>query len=156
MNIDEAIKKHKTMATKGDVIFPHNPDFAKRNDKEHGQIAEWLEQLKEYQELEQLIGIPLEELAKIFRQYIPNDCKHPQKAIVLTDGDVDEWNVCKEAREKQVPQKPDYEGDGFDFDGNIVYDTWICPNCQKRYEVDYEEYAHCPECGQAINWEKAR
>lgn len=76
--------------------------------------------------------------------------------LVLTDDDVDEWNACKEARKKQVPQKPDYEGDGFDFDGNIVYDTWICPNCQKRYEVDYEEYAHCPECGQAINWEKAR
>lgn len=79
MNIDEAIKKHKTMATKGTVIFSQNPEFAKRSDEEHGQIAEWLEQLKEYQELEQLIGVPLKELAKIFRQ---------QKAIVLTDGDL--------------------------------------------------------------------
>ena len=53
MNIDEAIKKHKTMATKGNVIFSQNPDFAKRSDEEHGQIAEWLEQLKNYWELEE-------------------------------------------------------------------------------------------------------
>ena len=42
MNIDEAIKKHKTMATKGNVIFSQNPDFEKRSDEEHGQIAECL------------------------------------------------------------------------------------------------------------------
>lgn len=124
--------------------------------KSNVTIKEVCDKLADYEDLEELIGIPLEELAKIFQQHIPNECKHPQKAIVLTDDDVDEWNACKEAREKQVPQRPDYEGDGFDFDGNIVYDTWICPNCQKKYEVDYEEYAHCPECGQAINWEKAK
>lgn len=41
------------MATKGNVIFSQNPDFAKRSDEEHGQIAEWLEQLKNYWELEE-------------------------------------------------------------------------------------------------------
>lgn len=53
--------------------------------------------------------------------------------------------------EKQIPKKPDFEGDGY-ADGQLVYDTWICPNCEKRYEVDYEEYDHCPNCGQKINW----
>lgn len=55
------------------------------------------------------------------------------------------------ALEKQIPKKPDFEGDGY-WNGQLVYDTWICPNCEKRYEVDYEEYDHCPYCGQKIDW----
>ena len=57
---------------------------------------------------------------------------------------------CREAVEKQKPKVPDYEGDGY-ADGYMVYDTWICPNCGKKYEVDYDDYKHCPECGQAID-----
>lgn len=56
----------------------------------------------------------------------------------------------RNAAEKQKPKKPDYEGDGY-ADGQMVYDTWICPNCGKRYEVDYDDYAYCPKCGQAID-----
>lgn len=33
-----------------------------------------------------------------------------------------------------------------------MYDTWICPNCEKHYELDYEEYDYCPHCGQKIDW----
>lgn len=55
------------------------------------------------------------------------------------------------ALEKQIPKKPDYEGDGYDENGNFIYDTWICPNCGKHYEVDYDDYNFCPECGQAID-----
>ena len=55
------------------------------------------------------------------------------------------------AIEKQIPKKPDFEGDGC-WNGEIVYDTWICPCCEKKYEVDYEEYDYCPHCGQAIDW----
>ena len=57
---------------------------------------------------------------------------------------------CRDAVEKQKPKVPDYEGDGY-ADGYMVYDTWICPNCGKKYEVDYDDYKHCPECGQAID-----
>lgn len=57
-----------------------------------------------------------------------------------------------EAREKQTPKKPDLEGDGYGDDGVLIYDTWICPCCGKRYEIDYEEYNYCPNCGQAIDW----
>ena len=56
-----------------------------------------------------------------------------------------------EALEKQVPKTPNYEGDGY-WDGELVYDTWFCPNCGKDYEVDYDDYKYCPECGQAIDW----
>ena len=58
---------------------------------------------------------------------------------------------CREAVEKQKPKKPDYEGDGYDDKGELVYDTWICPNCDKKYEVDYDDYKHCPNCGQSID-----
>lgn len=56
-----------------------------------------------------------------------------------------------EALEKQIPKKPDYEGDGYDDNGELIYDTWICPNCGEKYEVYYDDYEHCPNCGQAIH-----
>ena len=52
-----------------------------------------------------------------------------------------------ESREKQTPKKPDLEGDGYGDDGVLIYDTWICPCCGKRYEIDYEEYDYCLNCG---------
>ena len=59
---------------------------------------------------------------------------------------------CREAREKQEPQKPDIWGDGYDDKGNMIYDMYDCPNCGKSYEIDYDDYKYCPECGQAIDW----
>ena len=59
----------------------------------------------------------------------------------------------RELKERDTAKVPDYEGDGCDKDGNIIYDTWICPNCGEIYEVDYDDYEHCPKCGQAIQWE---
>lgn len=56
------------------------------------------------------------------------------------------------ALEKQIPKKPTYEGDGYAPDGTFIYDTWICPCCDKRYEVDYDDYGYCPNCGQKIDW----
>ena len=63
------------------------------------------------------------------------------------------WSLscALECVEKQIPKKPDFEGDGY-ADGFLVYDTWICPCCEHKFEVDYEEYKHCPECGQTIDW----
>ena len=58
---------------------------------------------------------------------------------------------CREAVEKQKAKKPDFEGDGY-ADGNLVYDTWICPCCGKHYEVDYDDYDFCPNCGQKLDW----
>ena len=60
--------------------------------------------------------------------------------------------IAQKALEKQIPKKPAFEGDGYDDGGNIIYDTWICPCCEDRYEVDYERHNHCPTCGQAIDW----
>lgn len=64
----------------------------------------------------------------------------------------DNVKIVKAALEKQIPKKPYYEGDGYDDSGNLIYDTWICPNCEGRYEVDYEVHSYCPTCGQSIDW----
>lgn len=81
MNIDEVIENFKYDAENNRADL--DLEFAKENE----QLAEWLTQLKEYQQLEELIGMPMRELAEIFQKHIPKDCKHLKKAIVLTDGD---------------------------------------------------------------------
>lgn len=58
---------------------------------------------------------------------------------------------CDLAMRKATPKKPNYEGDGY-WNGELVYDTWICPHCEKAYEVDYDDYDFCPNCGQALDW----
>ena len=55
------------------------------------------------------------------------------------------------ALEKQKPLEPDFEADGYS-DGELVYDTWICQNCESKFEVDFEKYDYCPNCGQRIDW----
>ena len=52
---------------------------------------------------------------------------------------------------KQMPKKPDMEGDGYDDNGELIFDTWICPACGQRYEIDYDDYEYCPNCGQHID-----
>lgn len=73
----------------------------------------------------------------------------PTSGFYMLQESVD---MAIKALEKQVAKKPSFEGDGYDHDGNLVYDTWICPCCEKHYEVDYEEYDYCPSCGQRIDW----
>lgn len=53
--------------------------------------------------------------------------------------------------DKATPVKPEYETDRY-ANGVLVYDTWLCPNCKTRYEVDYDEFEYCPKCGQCIDW----
>ena len=101
----------------------------------------WLEvyfKLKDYEDLEELIGIPLEELAKIFRHHIPDGCQHPKKAIVLTDGDVDKWRKYKDLEEHgrliKLPCKEAYTQSG-----DIVYLIYD------------DEVVECTHCGLSIN-----
>ena len=64
----------------------------------------------------------------------------------------DGMGIAIQALEKQIPKKPTYEGDGYAPDGTFVWDEWLCPCCGKRYEVDYDDYDYCPNCGQKIDW----
>lgn len=65
----------------------------------------------------------------------------------------DAKDMAINAIEKQIAKKPDVWGDGY-ADGQLVYDMWNCPTCNKSYELDYDEYDYCPHCGQHIDWEE--
>lgn len=79
--------------------------------------------------------------------------KFAKENVLAYTSDMAEFKALAiEALEKQEPKTPNYEGDGY-WDGVLVYDTWICPCCGKEYEVDYDDYKYCPECGQAIDLE---
>ena len=62
--------------------------------------------------------------------------------------------AAETALKMQIPQSPTIEGDGFDPEGNMIYDTWICPSCGEHYELESERYDHCPKCGQRILFPK--
>ena len=55
------------------------------------------------------------------------------------------------AIDKQTPQTPNIWVDGYS-DGELVYDMYDCPNCGKHYELDYEQYDYCSNCGQKLDW----
>lgn len=78
-----------------------------------------------------------------------------QKILRLADKlkqyeDLGTVEELQQAKEKQTAKKPSYEGDGY-YNSELVLDTWICPNCNKSYEVDYDDYDYCPNCGQHID-----
>ena len=62
------------------------------------------------------------------------------------------YGMAIQALEKQIPKKATLEGDGYAPDGSFVWDEWLCPCCGARYEVDYDDYDFCPNCGQKIDW----
>ena len=42
--------------------------------------------------------------------------------------------------DKSTPKSPYFEGDGVDDNGDIIYDTWTCPNCEETFERITERY----------------
>lgn len=59
---------------------------------------------------------------------------------------------CREAREKQKAKNPDFWSNGYTDDGQLVYDMYDCPGRGESFEVDYDKYDYCPNCGQKLNW----
>lgn len=84
----------------------------------------------------------------------------PERALeIIKDELTIESDIINEALkivgnavEKQIKKRPNFKGDGYDECGELIYDVWICPNCDTDYEVDYDHYNYCPHCGQALNW----
>lgn len=76
----------------------------------------------------------------------------PEQIVEIDKLYAEQARELAELKEIRTPKKPTYEGDGYDDEGNIVYDTWYCPNCNKDYELEYDEYDYCPNCGQAIDF----
>lgn len=62
--------------------------------------------------------------------------------------------VAKQALEKQIPQTPILQGDGY-VDGELVYDYAECPVCGCDFEEESSCWGckFCPDCGQKLSWE---
>lgn len=60
----------------------------------------------------------------------------------------------KKLQEKDTPQRPDYEGDGYDDKGELIYDYATCPICEHGFEEGVNDWGsnYCPDCGQALDW----
>jgi DNA-directed RNA polymerase subunit RPC12/RpoP len=61
-------------------------------------------------------------------------------------GTVEEFKALKD---KETPTRAELIADGY-YNGQLVYDEYVCPNCNAHYELDYEEYKYCPKCGQQL------
>lgn len=142
-------------------VYPDPEDYAIE------EAIKALEGIQQYREMEHKLQRIYGENNELLGMVVDQLCEHESvdipepvvKSKLLTDSDVDKWeqykeigtvDECREAREKQIPKVPDIEGDGYDEDGELLYDTWICPDCGKRYEIDYDNYEYCPKCGQHI------
>ena len=56
------------------------------------------------------------------------------------------FDMAIEALEKQIPKKPDFEGDGY-WNGELVYDTWICPSNQQQLDRQHNSNCICSRIG---------
>lgn len=72
--------------------------------------------------------------------------------VIEMQIDLVTMNAASETYRKEKAERPDIYGDGYDPDGNLIYDTWDCPRCGVSYELDYDHYDYCPNCGQKIDW----
>lgn len=84
--------------------------------------------------------------AKFLLEYCPK-CGEP----LPEECAICEIDMAIKALDKQIPKKPQFEGDGY-WNGELVYDTWICSNCDTGYEVETDRHKCCPNCGQKIDW----
>lgn len=71
-----------------------------------------------------------------------------------TERDIDQERYIKlnKLERLMTPQRPEYEADGYDDRGRLIYDTAYCPNCRQEYEVGYDNPKHCYNCGQALDF----
>ena len=92
------------------------------------------------------------EFAEKYDSFIAEEIAREARAAGVSDLTVLNKAAILEAIEKQIPQQPDLEGDGYDDGGNLIYDTGYCPRCRCSYEVDYHKPKYCEDCGQALDW----
>lgn len=98
----------------------------------------------------------IKQLLDALKNILKNAEKLDNKDNVLVNVPLEDIPTIVDALEKQVPQEPRLDGDGLAPDRSLVFDEWICPCCNSRYEVDYDEYEYCPNCGQKITWEELK
>ena len=156
MNLKQAI-------TVLDSTIP--PSNNKMVDMEHLPIAQAWETIKAALKLGQIQtegrltayndGLP----------YFPECFKEPCSGMGCKKKDCEFMtDICRKLaafeddEERRTPQRPEFWGDGYDENGELIYDQAKCPNCGND---DFEEGINnwgckfCPDCGQALDWGEA-
>lgn len=83
--------------------------------------------------------------------------KEKTETIIKTFEELEQYRAigtveeCQAAVEKQTAIAPNIWGDGYENNGNLIYDMYTCPNCKENYEIDCDYYKYCPNCGQAFD-----
>ena len=161
MNIDEAIKHAREVAERNRRAINFEPGDSVDDDiktnclncaEEHEQLAEWLEELKRYRELEaKLNGITVEQIVNAFVERIEKETNEGyERGMILTNADADMWEAYKalgtpeECRKAVKRQKPNSRPCLTDED------SVTCGNCGSDVDVTFYEYTYCPHCGQRV------
>lgn len=126
-------KKTCTIDRFGEADDCDSCDSVCESDCENCAVQECFTRLGEYEDT----GLTPEQIREIDRLY------------------AEKCREVAELRQRDTAKEPQYEGDGY-HDGDLICDTWICPNCGERYEVEYDDYDFCPKCGQRLKWEGMR
>ena len=95
-----------------------------------------------------------EALERLAKETVPNPYTYDENHNNIDIATIKQHLEKIEA--KETPLKLEYEGNEYGInEDELVYDTAICPNCRRRFEIDNEEhYNYCPTCGQKLNlWE---
>lgn len=116
--------------------------------KEHMQLAEWLEELKSYKELEEHLHKIFGEESTFSLADVVNalemklskpDKKHPVNARILTYEDADKWKEYKELEEQGLLLKLPVNKNNEIY---IISSRWtVCSECGSRFD----EYS-CSGC----------
>ena len=72
--------------------------------------------------------------------------------LSITDSERSSVNTAIAALEKQIPEEPELEADGYDDDGNWIYECGYCPDCRHEFEIAYDSPDYCPDCGKHLKW----
>lgn len=94
------------------------------------------------------------QLLEALKNCMNEAAKSDDKDAVFVSIPLKDMPTVIEAIEKQTAKKPQLIGDGY-ADGCMVYDFWKCPFCENSFEVDFQEYDYCPNCGQKIDWSES-
>lgn len=72
----------------------------------------------------------------------------------LSPSDNEAMEMAIKALEKQIAKRPDYEGYGYDEDGDLIYDYAKCPICGHDFEYGINDWEcnYCSDCGQKLDW----
>ena len=151
MTLDEAIEHARKVANSCHqplMAFETMNSIVKDNYREENeQLAQWLEELKEYKELEEKLSVMFGGDCKLSdvvesqeKQITEPDKDHPVNARILTYEDAEKWNEYKQLEEQgrliKLPCKI----------GEKVYIPRCIEECKYDFECPFEDNEKWNKC----------